>query len=221
GSPLSFNRQSPIANPKSGGAEALLLVEVAQGADQLGQVAGDDGVELVEGQVDAVVGQAVLREVVGADALAAVAGADQRPPLPGLGHALHAVAAALVAEVLVDAVAGDAEDGLLEAALLAGAEGDVLDLPAHVAGVVGVHAVEVAGEQGGLVAAGAGPDLQDEAVEALAGVLQQEVFEPVLEGGAAGAQRGQLLLGQGARLGGGGTGEQGRGLPDRVAQRLH
>ena len=45
--------------------------------DQLAKFAGDDGVELVQRQVDAVVGDAVLREVVGADALAAVAGADQ------------------------------------------------------------------------------------------------------------------------------------------------
>ena len=45
---------------------------------RLAQGGGDDGVELVERQVDAVVGDAVLREVVGADAVAAVAGADQR-----------------------------------------------------------------------------------------------------------------------------------------------
>src|SRR5262249_44560523 len=52
--------------------------------------ARDDGVELVQRQVDAVVRHAVLRKVVGADALAAVAGADQRPP--GLGARLmHAM----------------------------------------------------------------------------------------------------------------------------------
>ena len=85
--------------------------------------------------------------------------------LLGLGHALDAMAAALVAQVLKDVVAGDAEDDFLVAALLAGAEGDVLDLPALVAGVVRVHVVEVAGEQGRLVAAGAGADFHDDAVE--------------------------------------------------------
>src|SRR5262245_21901173 len=63
--------------------QALLLVEVHQGPGQLVEVAGDDGVELVEVEVDAVVGDAVLREVVGADALAAVAGADLAAALLG------------------------------------------------------------------------------------------------------------------------------------------
>src|SRR5262249_6797761 len=65
--------------------QPLLLVEVFQDLDQLTEVAGDDAVELVQGEVDAVVGDAVLREVVGADALAAVAGADERAPLLGPG----------------------------------------------------------------------------------------------------------------------------------------
>src|SRR5262249_46168157 len=100
--------------------------------------------------------------------------------LLGLGHALHAVGAALVAEVRVDVVTADAEDHYLEAALLAGAEGDVLHLPALVTDVVGVHIVQVAGEEGGLVAAGAGPNLHDKAAEVLARVEQQEVLEPAL-----------------------------------------
>ena len=44
--------------------------------DLVERLARDHLVELVEGQVDAVVGDAVLREIVGADALGAVAGAD-------------------------------------------------------------------------------------------------------------------------------------------------
>ena len=51
--------------------------------DDLLQVAGDNGVELVERQIDAMIGDAILREVVGADAFAAVAGADQRAALLG------------------------------------------------------------------------------------------------------------------------------------------
>src|SRR5262249_43084962 len=95
--------------------------------------------------------------------------------LLGLGNALHAVAAALIPQVGEHIVAGDAEDLFLEAAVLAGAEGDVLDLPALVASVVGVHVVEVAGEQRRLVAAGAGTDFNDDAAEVLAGIDEQQV----------------------------------------------
>src|SRR5215468_3683226 len=68
----------PLAPTRPGSllAEPFPLVLLAKGLDDGGEVAGDDGVELVQGQVDAVVGDSVLREVVGADALAAVAGAD-------------------------------------------------------------------------------------------------------------------------------------------------
>src|SRR5262245_35115405 len=313
GSVLTVDSLFPVAALP----QALLLVEVLEGLDQLAEGAGDDGVEFVEVEVDAVVGDSVLREVVGADALAAVAGADEgaallgallvqplllpfvQPaaqdahgpvvvlvlaalvlalhlhfvggaalvpdadgalglvdvlaagaagahPLPldvlvldldldrvglgqdghgggggvdaalllGLGHALHAVAAALVAQVLEDVVAGEAEDDFLVAALLAGAEGDVLDLPTLVAGVVGVHAVEVAGEQGGLVAAGAGADLHDQAGEVLARLDQEEVFQPGLQRLHLLPLGGQLLLGVGAHLGVGLGGEQGLGLAD-------
>src|SRR5687768_3111396 len=48
-----------------------------QRGDHVAQVAFHDGQQLVQGQVDAVVGEASLREVVGADAVAAVARADQ------------------------------------------------------------------------------------------------------------------------------------------------
>ena len=48
-----------------------------QRVDQFAQrFAGDHLRQLVERQVDAVVGDAALRKIVGADALAAVAGAD-------------------------------------------------------------------------------------------------------------------------------------------------
>src|SRR5262249_40031460 len=73
---LMFSRLRALPQP-------LLLVEVDEGLDQPVEPAGDDGVELVQGEVDAVVGDAVLREVVGADALAAVARADQGAALLG------------------------------------------------------------------------------------------------------------------------------------------
>ena len=54
--------------------QAVGLVLRHQRIDDLAQlVAGDDARQLVERQVDAVVGDAALREIVGADALAAVA----------------------------------------------------------------------------------------------------------------------------------------------------
>ena len=55
----------------------LLAVVVDQRVGHRLQVAGDDLVELVQREADAVVGQAILREVVGANPLAAVAGADE------------------------------------------------------------------------------------------------------------------------------------------------
>ena len=51
-------------------------VGVQQGVEQRAEVALHHLVEVVGGVADAVVGEAVLREVVRADALAAVAGAD-------------------------------------------------------------------------------------------------------------------------------------------------
>lgn len=58
------------------GGEFFLDVAVLEGGDEFGEVALDDLGEVVEGEVDAVIGDAILREVVGADALAAVAGTD-------------------------------------------------------------------------------------------------------------------------------------------------
>src|SRR5881275_2210790 len=63
--------------------QALLLVELPQGLDQLAERSGDDRIELVEIQIDPVIGNAILRKIVGANALAAVAGADQGTPLFG------------------------------------------------------------------------------------------------------------------------------------------
>ena len=48
-----------------------------QGFDHIAQVALHDAQEFVERQVDAVVGEAPLREVVGADAIASIATADE------------------------------------------------------------------------------------------------------------------------------------------------
>src|SRR2546427_457192 len=63
--------------------QPLLLVRVPQRLQQLRQVAVDDGIELIKRQVDAVIGEAVLREIVGADTFAAVARADLALALVG------------------------------------------------------------------------------------------------------------------------------------------
>src|SRR5579862_995045 len=52
------------------------LVLLVQGGRQLVEVAVHDLVELVEGEVDAMIGDAPLREIIGADALGAVSGSD-------------------------------------------------------------------------------------------------------------------------------------------------
>src|SRR5579883_1985036 len=56
--------------------ELLGLVLLIERADELFEMPVHDLIELVEREVDAMVGDAALREVVGADALGAVARAD-------------------------------------------------------------------------------------------------------------------------------------------------
>src|SRR5262249_52370865 len=139
------------------------------------------------------------------------------PLLFGLGNALDAVSAALVAELLVDLIAGDAEDDFLEAALLAGTEGDVLDFPAHITGKMGIHTVKIASEQRGLVAARAGANFHDQAIEALAGVDKQEVLQPTLKRIAASLQDSPLLLGESAHVGIGLVGMEGLDMFEGLA----
>ena len=57
--------------------ELLGLMLLRERVDQLVEVAVHDRVDLVERQVDPVIGHAALRKIVGADALAAVARSDQ------------------------------------------------------------------------------------------------------------------------------------------------
>src|SRR5262249_3846897 len=83
--------------------------------------------------------------------------------LLGLGHTLDAMAAAFVSQVLINPVAGNAKDNFLEATLLAGVERNALDTPAVIAGIVRVHVVEVAGEEGCLIATSTGTDFHDQA----------------------------------------------------------
>src|SRR5262245_48796793 len=97
--------------------------------------------------------------------------------LLSLGDALHAMPAAFETEPLIDVVAGDAAHDFFVAPLFAAVERDVLDLPAALAGEHRIHAVQIAGEDGRLVTAGAGADFEDDAVVVLV-AGQQNVFEP-------------------------------------------
>jgi hypothetical protein len=91
----------------------------------------------------------------------------------GGGHALHAVRAGLELETCVGAAAHHAADDLLVAAVLARALAHHLDLPALALGVARVHAEQVAREDRGLVAAGAGTDLEEQ-VRFVVGVLRDQ-----------------------------------------------
>src|SRR5262245_53262096 len=106
----------------------------------------------------------------------------------GLGHALHAVHAALEPQEVVRAVARHLRHDLLEAALLGGALVEHLDLQLVLAAVVRIHVEEVAREDAGLVAADARADLEDDvAVAQLVAVgeralgLAPELGEPRLD----------------------------------------
>ena len=79
----------------------------------------------------------------------------------GVRHALHAMHAGFEFQLGEHAAAAHFGDDFLEAAFAAFADRQDLRLPALLGGVALVHAEQVAGEQRGLVAAGAGADFQD------------------------------------------------------------
>ena len=79
----------------------------------------------------------------------------------GVRHPLDPVDAAFEFQPAEHPVAVDGGDDLLVAAGVALGEGVDLHPPALQGGIALIHAEQVAGEQGRLVAAGAGADLQD------------------------------------------------------------
>ena len=116
----------------------------------------------------------------------------------GLGrrHALHAVHAGLELHLRVDLVALDPERDLLEAAALGLVRVDLLDLPLLELGVARVHAVEVAREDGGLVTARAGADLDDDVLVVVGVAREHHHLELVLELGQPGLELLDLLGGE-------------------------
>ena len=95
----------------------------------------------------------------------------------GLGHALDTVHARLVFERAVDVLPRDFEDDFLVTARGAVREGGDLIAPALRLDVFGVHAQQVAGEDGRLVAARATADLHDGVLRVLRVFGDQQQFD--------------------------------------------
>ena len=62
-----------------------------QRVGNLGHIAVHNEIDFVQGEIDAVIGDAALRKIIGADALGTIAGADQRFTLCGLFGVLFAL----------------------------------------------------------------------------------------------------------------------------------
>ena len=117
------------------------------------------------------------------------------------GHALHPVDAALVLELAVHPRAFDQGDHLLDRPDAAFVGRQDVDLPVLALREAGVHPEQNAREQAGLVAAGAGADLQHDVlvvVRILGHQQDPDLGEQILP---AGFQLGQLQLGQLQQLG--------------------
>ena len=119
----------------------------------------------------------------------------------GLGDALDAVHAGLVLEDGVDLVARDLELDGLEAARLAGARREDLDLPPAALAEALVHLVEVPGEDGRLVAAHAGADLHDGVLLVVGVGRDEQELDVLLEGRELGLVGGDVLLEHGLLVG--------------------
>ena len=128
------------------------LVDVlAAGAARAQRV--DPEIDVVDGSVDILrLGQHGDRRGRGVDAAGAF----------GVGYALDAMHAGFEFQFGEGAAAADFGDDFLEAAHRAFARGDDFDFPALIGGVTLIHAEQIAGEQGRLVAAGAGADFEND-----------------------------------------------------------
>jgi hypothetical protein len=93
----------------------------------------------------------------------------------GSWDALHAMRAGFEFQHRVCTLANDARDDLLVAAHLSGAFRDHFDLPAPALGETRIHAEQVAGKQGRLVAAGTGAYFQEHAA-LVVGVFGQQLY---------------------------------------------
>ncbi len=119
----------------------------------------------------------------------------------GVRHPLHAVHAALELQTTEHAITRDGRDDLFVTAHFAFGDAFYLDLPSPGLGITLVHAEQIAGEEGGLVAAGSGPDLQDRGGVLVPVARRQQQRHLVLEVGQAQHEVVELLAGQRRHLG--------------------
>jgi hypothetical protein len=139
----------------------------------------------------------------------------------GVGHTLHPVHAGLVFHLGESAASLDLGDDFLVAAHRAFAGRHHLDLPAVLRRISLVHAEQVAGEQSGLVTAGAAADLQDDVALIHRVLRDQREADLVRERFAARFQGGFLGFRQRAHLGiGRGVGQHGVEIGDLGADPL-
>src|SRR3990170_1123949 len=118
----------------------------------------------------------------------------------GDGDALDAVDAALVLEAGVGAAAVQLEDDLLEATAVAFVRVQELHGPALALRIAAVHAVEVGGEEGGLLATGGGADLHDHVLIGEGVPGQQGEPQLLLQGVDGSLRLLDLLAGEGDHL---------------------
>src|SRR5207302_5003355 len=100
----------------------------------------------------------------------------------GLGHALHSMAATLVLQIAIDTLTFKSERDLFKTAQFGGAHVEDFDLPAAAFAIVAIHGIEIAGEQGRFIAAGAAADFHHAAtaIGILAADGHVEQFVPKL-----------------------------------------
>ena len=132
----------------------------------------------------------------------------------GGGDALDAVDAGLVLHLGVDFVALDDGGDFFQAADDAGfGLGEDFDLPLVLLGEAEVHAEDLGDEDRGLVAAGAGAELDDDVLVVVGVLGEEEDFEVFFDLGEARLEREEFFLGHGADVGVG-FGEHGFGVGD-------
>lgn len=119
----------------------------------------------------------------------------------GFGDALYAVRAGFEFEGGIDVLPGDAADDFFVAAVFAGVFGEYFELPAFAFRVFVVHAKEVAREDGGFVAAGAGADFEVDVgfVERIFG--DHQAFERFFASLARGCELRAFFAGKGGEFG--------------------
>ena len=118
----------------------------------------------------------------------------------GGGHALHAVATGLVTQHAPSTFAFHGKDDLFVAAYFAGREIKVLDAQTFGLEPAAVDAVQIRGEQRGLITTGACTDFDDDLGALVFGFAHQLVEHTALEVFGTGSELTQLVLRQRQQL---------------------